>query len=237
MRRGALELGSGSRAGDGRRSGAARSGRPLPHLAGDRRPDPPGAGREQREEKSAPGGGTVSRLPGTGRRRRRRESLVRGQVILRWIGAVAGALVAAYLIWGLRSLIVPIAVGALLAYVCYPLVARLERYRVTRGLAIVLLMLAFLSGGLLLAIGIRAGVRNEIGAIDFKTRALYKLNQRYERLMGLDAAPDGNRLYQFGHDDLDPVLDRMNRLLALTPEERSRFLESYSGKTDNESRS
>ena len=88
---------------------------------------------------------------------------------------------------GLRSLIVPIAVGSLLAYVCYPLVARLERYRVTRGLAIGLLVLGFFSAALVLTIRIRAGMSSEIGTLDFKTRALHKLNERYEALMGLDA--------------------------------------------------
>jgi predicted PurR-regulated permease PerM len=149
-------------------------------------------------------------------------------VIGRWLGAVAGALVAAYLIWGLRSLIVPIAVGSLLAYVCYPLVAALERW-LTRGLAIVLLMLAFVAVGVVLAIGIRAGVSAEVGTLDFKTRALFKLNQRYEQLMGLNTTPDGNRLYRFVHDDLDPSVDRINGLLSLTPEERSRFLAAHSG--------
>jgi predicted PurR-regulated permease PerM len=153
-------------------------------------------------------------------------------MIGRWIGAVAGALVAAYLIWGLRSLIVPIAVGGLLAYVCYPLVARLERYRLTRGLAIGLLVLGFFAAALILTIRIRAGVSSEIGTLDFKTRALHKLNERYEALMGLDATPRGNRLYQFVHDDLDPVVDRINSLLSLTSEERSRFLEAHSGGAD-----
>jgi len=153
-------------------------------------------------------------------------------MIGRWIGAVAGALVAAYLIWGLRSLIVPIAVGSLLAYVCYPLVARLERYKLTRGLAIGLLVLGFFSAALVLTIRIRAGVPSEIGTLDFKTRALHKLNERYESLMGLDVSPRGNRLYQFGRDDLDPVVDRINSLLALTSEERSRFLEAHSAGED-----
>ena len=40
---------------------------------------------------------------------------------------------AAYLVWGLRSLIVPAFVGGLLAYICRPLVARLERGRIPRG--------------------------------------------------------------------------------------------------------
>ena len=153
-------------------------------------------------------------------------------MIGRWLGAVGAALVAAYLVWGLRSLIVPIAVGSLLAYVCYPLVARLERYRVTRGLAIGLLVLGFFSAALILTIRLRAGVSSEIGTLDFKTRALHKLNERYEALMGLDETPRGNRLYQFAHDDLDPVVDRINGLLALTSEERSRFLEAHSGEAD-----
>jgi predicted PurR-regulated permease PerM len=156
-------------------------------------------------------------------------------VIGRWLGAVAGALVAAYLIWGLRSLIVPIAVGSLLAYVCYPLVAALERW-LPRGLAILLLMLVFLAVGVVLAMGIRAGVPTETGTLDFKTRALFKLNQRYEQLMGLNAKPYGNRLYRFVHDDLDPSVDRINGLLALTPEERSRFLAAHSGTADAGSR-
>jgi predicted PurR-regulated permease PerM len=149
-------------------------------------------------------------------------------MIGRWLGAVAATLVAAYLIWGLRSLIVPIAVGSLLAYVCYPLVARLERYKLTRGLAIGLLMFAFLSAALFIAIRIRAGAPTEIGTLDLKTRALYKVNERYEQLMGLDVTPGGNRLYHFVRDDLDPVVDRLNEMLALTSEERSRFLESHS---------
>jgi predicted PurR-regulated permease PerM len=149
-------------------------------------------------------------------------------MIGRWLGAVGAVLVAAYLVWGLRSLIVPIAVGSLLAYVCYPLVARLERYKLTRGLAIGLLMLAFLSAALFIAIRIRAGAPTEVGTLDLKTRALYKINERYEQLMGLDTTPGGNRLYHFVRDDLDPVVDRINRLLALTSEERSRFLESHS---------
>src|SRR5262245_28309288 len=237
MRGGSLELGSGSRAGDAGRSGATGSRRPLSHLAGDRQQDPEEAGRDHRPETPTCRRGPVPGLSGTGHRRRRRETLDRGEVIGRWLGAAACAFVAACLVWGLRSLIVPIAVGSLLAYVCSPFVERLERYRLTRGFAIALLMLVFLAAGLVLASGIRAGVSSEIGTIDFKTRALFKLNHRYERLMGLDATGDGNRLYQFAHDDLDPVIDRANRLLALTPEERSLFLESHSGSTDGNSRS
>ena len=56
-------------------------------------------------------------------------------------------------------------------------------------------------------------------------RALRNVNRRYQALMGLDPSlVRGNRLYRIAHEDLDPLLDRLNRLLALTPEEQSRFL-------------
>ena len=45
--------------------------------------------------------------------------------------------------------------------------------------------------------------------------------------MGLDASPGGNRLYRFVHDDVEPAMDRINRLLAMTAEERARFLEAH----------
>jgi pyruvate/2-oxoglutarate dehydrogenase complex dihydrolipoamide dehydrogenase (E3) component len=38
--------------------------------------------------------------------------------------------------------------------------------------------------------------------------------------MGLDRSMTrGNRVYQLVHDDLDPLVDRVSQLLALTPEE------------------
>ena len=48
--------------------------------------------------------------------------------------------------------------------------------------------------------------------------------------MGLDPSlKKGNRIYRLVHEDLDPIVDRINRYLALTPEERSQFLASRPG--------
>ncbi|HWZ86641.1 MAG TPA: AI-2E family transporter, partial [Thermoanaerobaculia bacterium] len=149
------------------------------------------------------------------------------ETVLKSLGAVTGAMLVAYLLWGIRSLILPVAVGGLLAYICDPVVVGLERYRVTRGLAIGLLLLGFVTAALLTVKVVRAGVPTEIGALDFKTRALHKVNERYRTLMGLDASPRGNRLYRLVHDDVDSAMDRINRLLAMTAEERARFLEAH----------
>jgi predicted PurR-regulated permease PerM len=129
------------------------------------------------------------------------------EVVLKSLAAVAGALLGTWLLWGIRSLIVPVTVGGLLAYICYPLVIGLERYRATRGLAIALLLLAFVSAALLLVSLVRTVVPTEIGALDFRTRVLHKVNERYKSLTGLDASPRGNRIYQLIHDDVDPIVD------------------------------
>ena len=126
-----------------------------------------------------------------------------------------------------RSLIPPVAVGGLAAYICRPLVAHLERYLVTRGLAIGLLLLAFVVVALFIVNRVRAVMPTEIGAVELKVRGLYKINEGYKSLMGLDPSlTRGNRIYGLARAELDPRVDWINRLLALTPEETSQFLAS-----------
>jgi predicted PurR-regulated permease PerM len=137
----------------------------------------------------------------------------------------AGVALGGYLVWELRSLIVPLAVGALLAYIVRPFVARLERRRVPRDLAIGLLLLAFGLAALFIVTSIRAVMPSDIALLELRSRALYTFNQRYQALMGLDSSlTRGNRVYRWLHGDLDPVVDRVNLLLALTPEERAQFV-------------
>jgi len=46
-------------------------------------------------------------------------------------------------------------------------------------------------------------------------------------MMGLDRSlTRGNRIYQLVHGDLDPLVDRVSQLLALTPEEHAQFVAS-----------
>lgn len=143
------------------------------------------------------------------------------------VAAATVVLVSAALLWGLRSLILPVAAGGLLAYICYPLVAGLERFRLTRGLAIALLLLAFMVVGFFLVNRVRAGIQDDVAVLELRIRALHNVNQRYQALMGLDPSlARGNRVYRLARKDLDPLVDRINRFLALTPEEQARFLSS-----------
>jgi predicted PurR-regulated permease PerM len=159
-----------------------------------------------------------------------------GGVVIKYVVMAATVFLAAYLVWGLRSLIVPIFVGGLLAYICRPLVARLERYRIPRGLAIGLLLLMFAFVALATVNSLRAVMPSETAVLDLRVRALYALNHRYRTLMGLDPSwTRGNRLYQLAHRDLDPLVDRVSELLALTPDERAQFVASREWATDGAS--
>jgi predicted PurR-regulated permease PerM len=154
-------------------------------------------------------------------------------LVLKSVVTVAAVVLAVALVWGLRSLIVPASVGGLLAYICRPLVARLERCRVPRGLAVALLLLMFASIAMVIANSFRAVMPSETGVLELRVRALYALTHRYQAVMGLDPSwTRGNRLYQLANRDFDPLVDQVSELLALSPEERAQFVASLGRGTD-----
>jgi predicted PurR-regulated permease PerM len=142
--------------------------------------------------------------------------------------AAAALLLSAFMLWKLHSLIVPVAVAGLMAFICRPLIAHLERYRMPRILAIGLLLVVFVLAGFFIAGRVAAVMPDEIAVNELKVRALYKLNENYRVLMGLDPSlKKGNRIYGLVHEETDRILDRINRYLALTPEEQSQFLAAH----------
>ena len=157
----------------------------------------------------------------------------RAGVVIKSVVTFAAVLLAAYFVWGLRHFIVPAFVGGLLAYICRPVVARLERRRIPRGLAVGLLLLTFGVVTLVSLNSVRAAIPSEVAALELRVRALYALNHRYQALMGLDASWNrGNALYRLTHRDLDSLMDRVSDLLALTPDERALFVASRERQTE-----
>jgi len=153
--------------------------------------------------------------------------------VIKSVVALAAVLLAAYLVWGLRRFIVPVFVGGLLAYICRPMVARLERSRIPRGVAVGLLLLIFAVATLVGLTSVRAAIPSELEALELRVRALYALNHRYQALMELDPSwTRGNGLYRFTHRDLDPLMDRITDVLALTPDERALFVASHERGTE-----
>jgi predicted PurR-regulated permease PerM len=154
-----------------------------------------------------------------------------GAMLFKFVMIAAGVGLTAYLLIELRSLIAPVVVSGLLAYVCRPLVAVLERYRMPRDVAIGLLLLLFVLSSLFIVNRIQAVIPTELQATEIKVEVLHKINGRYKALMGLDESlAKGNRLYQLVHRDLDPLVDRINNELALTADERAKLLAARAGR-------
>jgi predicted PurR-regulated permease PerM len=154
-------------------------------------------------------------------------------VALKGLLACAAAAGTAYLMWGLRGFIVPAFAGGLLAYICRPMVGRLERARIPRGLAVALLLLTFAVVALVGVNSVRAAIPSEIETLDLRVRVLYALHHRYQALMGLDPSwTRGNALYRLTYRDFDPLMDRMTDVLALTPDERALFAASHERRVD-----
>jgi predicted PurR-regulated permease PerM len=129
-----------------------------------------------------------------------RNDFIPAGTLFKSVVAAAGALVAAYLFWKLRSLIVPIVVSSLTAYICRPLVIHLERHRVPRGLGVCLLLFLFVIAVLFIVTRVRAIMPTEIEVLDLRVRATYKINEGYKNLMGLDQSlTRGNWIYRWSH--------------------------------------
>jgi predicted PurR-regulated permease PerM len=160
-------------------------------------------------------------------------STKRAGAVIKSVVTLAAVVTTAYLVWGLRGFIVPAFIGGLLAYICRPMVARLERGRIPRGLAVALLLLIFGGGTLAGLVSVRAVIPSETEALALRVRALYALHHRYQALTGLDPSwTRGNALYRLTHRDLDPLMDRVSDVLALTPDERALLVASQDQQTE-----
>lgn len=162
----------------------------------------------------------------TDRKRRLRKTL--------YVGATAlFSVLGVYLIWSLRSLILPTTIGALLAYICAPLLEFGKRHHIRRGMGILILFAFMALTVIALVRQVKAAMPDEKSKLELRVRAQYKINERYRGLMGLDAgSPDGNVLYDLVGQELDPGLDRLNGLLMLNFEERElfeRYMSGYAG--------
>jgi len=152
------------------------------------------------------------------------------RVIIQSALALLGLLAFVYLTWSLRSLIVPLVVGALLAYAVKPLVEAVKRWGLTHGLAVSLMFLLFAAGLGVLANQVQAVWPDRQARLEFRVLALYKLNQKYQALLGLDETQTrGNALYDRFGADLDRFMWKIRDDLWFTPKEQQIFLNARAG--------
>lgn len=139
----------------------------------------------------------------------------------------------AFLVWKLSGLILPIIVGALLAFVFRPVK---ERFRVGWLPHEIQVLCSFAVIGLVLFFAfntLRKHIPDEEQKLEFKVRLKYKINEKYRQLVTKSPEGKSNAMVPLIEKQLGPLMDKINQVLTLNPEERDLFLKyaaGYNGK-------
>ena len=142
-------------------------------------------------------------------------------------------IVAGFLIWKLSSLILPIIVGALLAFVFRPVK---DRFKIRWLPHEVQVLCSFATIGLILFFAfntLRKHIPDEEQKLEFKVRLNYKLNEKYRQLVAKPAEEKSNAVAPLIDKELGPLMDKFNQSIELNPEERDLFMKyaaGYNGK-------
>jgi predicted PurR-regulated permease PerM len=163
---------------------------------------------------------------------RERERKVRRRVFYLTFGALT-LVVGGFLIWKLSILILPIIVGALLAFVFRPVK---ERFRIRWLPHELQVLCSFAAIGLALFFAfntLRKHIPDEEQKLEFKVRLKYKLNEKYQQIVAKPPEGKSNTLGPLVEKELGPLMDKVNQFLELDPKERDLFLKyaaGYNGK-------
>jgi len=143
--------------------------------------------------------------------------------------SLAGLLLV-WLAWALRGLLLPLAIGLVMAYLCLPVIGHLKAKGFSHSWAIL-----FLSGlfclGLFSALNLAGGiVPDKQTELELQVRARYKINDKFKKLMGLEGGSSrGNWLHALLGQELEPLKDGIDGILRLSAEEQQMLLGFYSG--------
>jgi predicted PurR-regulated permease PerM len=157
-----------------------------------------------------------------------RERKVRRKVFYFAFGALIFVL-GGFLIWKLSILILPIIVGALLAFVFRPVK---ERFRIRWLPHELQVLCSFAAIGLALFLAfntLRKHIPDEEQKLEFKVRLQYKLNEKYQQLVAKPPEGKSNTVGQIIEKQLGPLMNKVNQSLELNPKERDLFLKYAAG--------
>jgi predicted PurR-regulated permease PerM len=163
---------------------------------------------------------------------RERERKVRRKVFYLTF-AVLALVSGGFLVWKLSGLILPIIVGALLAFVFRPVKDQFKIRWLPHELQV---LCSFAAIGVVLFFAfntLRQHIPDEEQKLEFKVRLKYKLNEKYRQLVAKSPEGKSNPVAMLIEKQLGPLMDKINQALKLGPEERDLFLKyaaGYNGK-------
>src|SRR5215813_5494061 len=147
--------------------------------------------------------------------------------------AILGLILGGFLIWKVRILILPVIVGALLAFLFRPVK---DRFRIKWLPHELQVLCSFAAIGVVLFFAfntLRKHIPDEEQKLEFKVRLKYKLNERYRQLVAKLPERKSNAVTPLIEKEVGPLMDKVNQALALDPRERDLFLKyaaGYNGK-------
>ena len=157
-----------------------------------------------------------------------RERKVRRRVF-HLIFAILALILGGFLTWKLSGLVLPIIVGALLAFLFRPVKERFKIPWLPHELQV---LCSFAAIGLVLffAFGTaRNHIPDDKQKLEFKVRLKYKLNEKYQELVTKPSERKSSMLLGLIEKQVDPLMDKVNELLELDAEERELFLKYRAG--------
>src|SRR5215510_5247443 len=143
--------------------------------------------------------------------------------------AILALISGGFLIWKLSSLVLPIIVGALLAFLFRPVKDRFKIPWLPHELQV---LCSFAAIGLVLFFAFdtaRKHIPDDKQKLEFKVRLQYKLNEKYQQLVAKSPEGKSNTVGQIIEKQLGPLMNKVNQSLDLSPTERDLFLKYAAG--------
>jgi len=134
-----------------------------------------------------------------------------------------------FLIWKLSGLVVPVIVGALLAFLFRPVKERFKIPWLPHELQV---LCSFAAIGVVLFFAFdtaRKYIPDDKQQLEYRVRLKYKLNEKYQQLVTKSPEGKPSMLVSFVQKQTDPLLDKVNQLLELDPKEREQFVSYRAG--------
>ena len=154
-------------------------------------------------------------------------------IIVYSISLILLASLSVYLLWSLRSLLLPFIVGGLLAYVCKPLLQKFKYSWLPQPIRVFMLLSLIIGSIFYVTRMIKDQIPTEKEQHILEVRLQYKVNQKYKELMGIDPKTNkGNFIYEMTKQELTPFMSSLNNLLSFDKEQMQKF-ESYEAIPEN----
>jgi predicted PurR-regulated permease PerM len=142
--------------------------------------------------------------------------------------SVVGISLLVYLVWALRSLILPFVMAGFMAYLLRPFfnsVRGSKAGRFVRVIAFIGIITGVVLGGVRL---VKSNLPTDKEKLEWLVRLDFKLNERFISLMGINAeSGKGNFIYELGKNEIVPIVNSVNDTLELTDEQQKKFLNYY----------